>query len=126
MYDCIDFKLFSCLEFMSFIGCMRSISVHGLNYYFNIYAIIYIVGGCPDGSEPVNCKVNPCRVTTCTYFPEATCEADYCGGCNARFFVDKGRQEVTASCATGNELKLMHMIIISIVIMLPLLLCRLS
>ena len=77
----------------------------------------------------MNCLLDPCdpRIApTCEAFPDAVCHSDYCGGCNARFFVDKGRQEVTASCATGNELKLMHMIIISIVIMLPLLLCRLS
>ena len=59
--------------------------------------------GCPDGSQPVYCKEDPCRFATCPYFPEATCEADYCGGCNARFFV--GKEEVTASCATG---KMVH------------------
>ena len=82
--------------------------MHDLKYHFNICDQSDTIGGCPDGSKPVNCLKDPCRFATCTYFPEATCEADYCGGCNARFFVDKGRQEVTASCATGNELRLMH------------------
>ena len=52
--------------------------------------------GCPDGQDIVNCLVNPCEVTSCPGFPTATCEADFCGGCNARFFL-RGR-EVTNKC----------------------------
>ena len=35
----------------------------------------------------VNCFVDPCQSSTCAYNPTATCVADYCGGCNARWFV---------------------------------------
>jgi len=36
--------------------------------------------GCADGSNPVQCLVDPCITATCA---EGTvCEANYCGGCN--------------------------------------------
>ncbi|GAU92875.1 hypothetical protein RvY_04899 [Ramazzottius varieornatus] len=52
---------------------------------------------CPDGVQVVNCLVDPCRVTTCSNLPTASCRPDFCGGCNARFFY--GDQEVTNQCA---------------------------
>lgn len=83
--------------------------MYNLDFNIRFYVIISItLDGCPDGSKPVNCKADPCQFATCPYFPEATCEADYCGGCNARFFVGKEHREVTALCATGNTFKLMH------------------
>ncbi|KAL3885494.1 hypothetical protein ACJMK2_025547 [Sinanodonta woodiana] len=42
---------------------------------------------CSDGSTMVHCLVNPCDVTDCPAHPEAVCVANYCGGCNAIFFV---------------------------------------
>ena len=51
---------------------------------------------CPDCTAPVQCLVDPCDVTTCLAYPNAKCRSDYCGGCNARFFVR--RREVTAEC----------------------------
>ena len=51
---------------------------------------------CPNCTRPVNCFVNPCQFASCPVFPEAECRSDYCGGCNARFFV-KGK-EVTDDC----------------------------
>ena len=59
---------------------------------------------CPRCTQPVNCLVDPCEVTRCRAFPDAKCRADYCGGCNARFFMGKGRRkrEVTDRC---NEIK---------------------
>ena len=51
---------------------------------------------CPDCTQPVNCVIDPCEVTACPAFPNATCRADFCGGCNARFFIQ--RQEVTDQC----------------------------
>jgi hypothetical protein len=49
--------------------------------------------GCPDscrdGSQPVSCLVNPCDVSRCDV-DGATCIADYCGGCHARWFDGKG------------------------------------
>ncbi|XP_078001190.1 uncharacterized protein LOC144453723 isoform X8 [Glandiceps talaboti] len=41
---------------------------------------------CPDGSTMYNCLVDPCQVTECPANPDARCEANYCGGCNAEFF----------------------------------------
>ena len=62
-----------------------------------MYIIILIMlDTCPDGSEPVNCFADPCQDATCASFPEATCQSDFCGGCNARFFVR--RREVTDLC----------------------------
>merc|ERR1712110_441299 len=34
----------------------------------------------------VNCFVNPCQVSKCEGYPDATCVADYCGGCFARWY----------------------------------------
>ncbi|KAL5510211.1 hypothetical protein EMCRGX_G005719 [Ephydatia muelleri] len=53
---------------------------------------------CPPNKPPVQCLVDPCTVNSCPAHPEATCVADYCGGCNARFF-DRSGNEVTDSCA---------------------------
>ena len=39
-------------------------------------------GSCPDGTQPVNCFVNPCEGATCPGVEGAVCVADYCGGCN--------------------------------------------
>ena len=41
---------------------------------------------CADGSNPVNCLVDPCTVERCHGHPDAKCVADYCGGCNARYY----------------------------------------
>ena len=51
---------------------------------------------CPNCTKPVNCLVDPCRYSTCPTHPRAECRSDYCGGCNARFYV--GRREVTEQC----------------------------
>lgn len=42
---------------------------------------------CPSGVDPVQCIVDPCQIITCTN-PRAICVADYCGGRNARFYLD--------------------------------------
>lgn len=39
----------------------------------------------------VNCFVDPCSVEKCPAFPHATCVSNYCGGCNAEFYV-KGKK----------------------------------
>lgn len=41
---------------------------------------------CPCLEGYVECFVDPCEVTDCPAYPNATCEADYCGGCNANFY----------------------------------------
>ena len=57
---------------------------------------IQYTGSCPDGSYPVNCLINPCQYATCPAVEGATCVADYCGGCNARWLLNG--QEVTSQC----------------------------
>ena len=52
--------------------------------------------GCPDGSQPVNCLVDPCEYASCPAIKSATCVANYCGGCNARWYVKD--LEVTHVC----------------------------
>ena len=59
-------------------------------------ALTFHLIGCPDGSLPVNCKANPCQFASCPAVEGATCVADYCGGCNARWFLNS--QEVTSQC----------------------------
>jgi len=39
---------------------------------------------CADGSEPVQCLVDPCSVAPAC--DEGACVANYCGGCNAEFY----------------------------------------
>ncbi|MBC8311924.1 MAG: hypothetical protein H8E72_06430 [Candidatus Marinimicrobia bacterium] len=41
---------------------------------------------CPCVEGYVDCFVDPCEVTDCPAYPNAVCEADYCGGCNANFY----------------------------------------
>ena len=52
---------------------------------------------CPPDKPLVNCFVDPCDVTICPAHPDAMCQADYCGGCNARF-LDSDGDEVTETC----------------------------
>jgi hypothetical protein len=77
----------------------------------NIYASILCVGPiscgdegtcgrtcsastCADGSEPVQCLVDPCEVTSpeCLAEKPVSCVSDYCGGCNAYRFDKAGNQ----------------------------------
>lgn len=51
---------------------------------------------CPPDKPLWSCFIDPCQVTTCAAFPHAKCVADYCGGCNAKFFL--GTFEVTQMC----------------------------
>jgi eight-cysteine-cluster-containing protein len=57
-------------------------------------------------SEPVQCLIDPCQVSECSD-PDATCKANYCGGCNAEWFTPEGmpatceppaRPEAVAPC----------------------------
>ena len=51
------------------------------------------LAGCPRGEVLVNCLVDPCRFASLSNFLKVECQGDYCGGCNARFFL--GTKEVT-------------------------------
>lgn len=44
---------------------------------------------CPDGAEPVQCFAEPCAVSSCDV-AGATCQNDYCGGCDAHWFDANG------------------------------------
>ena len=57
--------------------------------------------GCPPGVPIVFCFADPCQVNSCPNFPEAECQSNYCGGCNALFF-DADGNEVTDRCGTGS------------------------
>ncbi|CAG5123263.1 unnamed protein product, partial [Candidula unifasciata] len=56
---------------------------------------------CPAGVKTFNCFVAPCDVSTCPRYPNARCVDDYCGGCNARYFVND--TEVTRFCPSSPE-----------------------
>ncbi|XP_072048487.1 uncharacterized protein [Amphiura filiformis] len=53
--------------------------------------------GCPPNKPKVNCDVNPCDGKTCTKYPYAKCEPDYCGGCNYNF-IWKGKKLKSHKC----------------------------
>jgi hypothetical protein len=44
------------------------------------------VSNCPDGEPEVMCTVDPCSVSTCEDVPGASCVADNCGECSAKWF----------------------------------------
>eukprot|EP00667_Euglena_gracilis_P028673 EG_transcript_36882 len=45
---------------------------------------------CSGDCTPVACLVNPCSVSRCDAHPAATCQADYCHGCTARWSLPAG------------------------------------
>ena len=62
---------------------------------------------CPCLEGYVECFVDPCEVTDCPAYPNATCEADYCGGCNANFYengewVNDECVELETNCGDGD------------------------
>ena len=73
-------------------------------YPLKIVRFVHYTGSptCPPDLTPVNCVVDPCMFATCPAHPGATCIADYCGACNARFF-DATGNEVTDSCGEYNR-----------------------
>ena len=80
-----------------------------------IYNLVYIVAvrlnwvhvfappsapptSCPDGTEMVSCFSDPCG--ECPNYPNARCEANYCGGCYAVYY-DQNGNNVTDYCTTA-------------------------
>lgn len=59
---------------------------------------------CPPGVPQAACAADPCSITQCPAFTNAICVPDFCGGCNARFFLGNGK-EVTDQCS-GKEYSL--------------------
>ena len=47
---------------------------------------IQILDDCPEGY--VECLVDPCLVNSCPSYPNAECEANYCGGCYADYYIN--------------------------------------
>ena len=69
------------------LGGCGSIDFEGNNYSDYLYwSYESCIGTCPCLEGYVECFVDPCEVTDCPALPYATCEADYCGGCNANFY----------------------------------------
>ena len=62
---------------------------------------------CPPNAPIVNCFTDPCDVTSCNNYPNAKCVSNYCGGCNAQFFVDG--IDVTKQC--GRYIILQYVIV---------------
>ncbi|XP_021351240.1 kielin/chordin-like protein [Mizuhopecten yessoensis] len=56
---------------------------------------------CKKGVHMVQCFANPCDVQQCPSLPHAACVSDYCGGCNARFYINN--EEVTGMCRSGRR-----------------------
>eukprot|EP00794_Sanderia_malayensis_P014103 gene14103-15576_t len=59
--------------------------------------------GCPDNVALVNCIIDPCEVAVCPAVPSAKCRSNYCGGCNADFYLN-GKQ-VNSLPTEGPELR---------------------
>ena len=61
---------------------------------------------CPKDIPIVACLTNPCDSKKCAAFPTATCKANFCGGCNAEFFVDQKKVNCKATSNPGKCLLL--------------------
>jgi hypothetical protein len=62
-------------------------------------------GTCSDSSRPVNCLVDPCKVTKCD--GGQVCESNYCGGCNAvckKPAAPSPTQKADGTCSDGSRL----------------------
>ncbi|XP_072014296.1 uncharacterized protein [Amphiura filiformis] len=53
---------------------------------------------CPSGVPVVDCFLDPCQFTRCSAYPNARCVSNYCGGCNADFYVNDVKL-TTQQCA---------------------------
>jgi len=56
---------------------------------------------CADGSQPVQCFVDPCQVAPPCSAGE--CVANYCGGCNAEFYDANGYAVCQGGCETDED-----------------------
>ena len=57
-------------------------------------------GTCCCGETQFACIIPPCDSATCPNHPDATCVDEFCNGCccEARFFLNNGKHEVTDDC----------------------------
>ena len=72
---------------------------------FQPNVFILIISECPKDMPVVACYANPCATSTCPAFPKARCQANYCGGCNAEFFVDDKKVDCGMYKITPNYLQ---------------------
>ena len=71
-----------------FSGC-GSIDFEGNDYSNNLYwNYDECINTCPCIEGYVECFVNPCEMIDCLAYPNAYCIPDYCGGCNANFYLN--------------------------------------
>ena len=69
------------------LGGCGSTDFEGNDYSDYLYGSYQsCIGSCPCLEGYVECFVDPCEATDCPAFPYITCEADYCGGCNANYY----------------------------------------
>ena len=63
-------------------------------YYFPVLKTTFCsyTLGCPPGVPEALCSDDPCEIHHCADYPRATCRANYCGGCNAKFYTEKGEE----------------------------------
>lgn len=62
-----------------------------LFFIFADISIVFIsvsVLECPKGVPIVGCAVNPCDSATCALYTNVLCQANFCGGCFAEFYVN--------------------------------------
>ena len=64
---------------------------------------------CPNGTQMVDCVADPCNVTECPLHPDALCYSDFCGDCNARFFLYPSGEEVTETCGGHSQSQNCHL-----------------
>ena len=72
------------------------------NSFYNSYSECYYQCSCPEGW--VDCFIDPCEMENCPSYPNAECIANYCGGCNAEWFVN-GEQVFCEDNLTCNEIE---------------------
>ncbi|XP_055346524.1 uncharacterized protein LOC129594003 [Paramacrobiotus metropolitanus] len=87
---------------------------HGFDIGCTILIIITTAGltagriGCPNGQPVYNCLRSPCSVSSCPAFPGAECRDDYCGGCNARYYVNNRQVNCASSGAVSRRKREEH------------------
>lgn len=75
----------------------KQLSKEDLGYLYSRYNCCGDTCECTDGSQPVNCFVDPCQVSSCDV-KGATCTANYCGGCNAEWTDATGAEVCQPGC----------------------------
>lgn len=75
----------------------RALSSDNLAFLHSRYNCCGDRCACADGTQPVQCFVNPCDVSSCDV-EGAECQANYCGGCNAEWSDENGARVCENQC----------------------------